>query len=208
MRILTAVRLASWSLAFAGVTAFAADAPADLSKSKGDQQKSNEASWVRRTDPAMEHWRDDKFGIMIHWGIYAIPGGVWNGRVVPYAAEWIKSAAPVPTADYERLATQFNPTNYDPVAWAKQFKQAGAKYVVITTKHHDGFCLFDSKYTDYDVAHSPYGKDLLKPLAAALRAQGIDVGFTTRSSTGTTPTTARRSRPTPTAPPTPATSST
>jgi len=150
---------------------------ADLTKSLGDKRMADTKGWVRRTDAAMDHWRADRFGIMIHFGIYAVPGGVWHGKTIPYAAEWIKSAAGIPTAEYEALTNEFNPTNYDPVAWAKTFKAAGAKYVVVSTKHHDGFCLWDSKYTDYDVMATPYHRDLLRPLAEAVRAEGIDMGF-------------------------------
>ena len=155
----------------------AAEVSADLTKSLGDKKMADTKGWVRRTDAAMDRWRADRFGIMIHWGIYAVPGGVWQGRSIPYAAEWIKSAAGIPTADYEGFTNEFNPTNYDPVAWAKLFKATGAKYVVITTKHHDGFCLWDSKFTDYDIMATPYKKDLLKPLADAVRAEGMDMGF-------------------------------
>lgn len=150
---------------------------ADLTKSLGDTRRADHREYTRRTDAAMEHWRADRFGIMIHWGLYSVPGGWWNGKEVHGAAEWIKAFAKIPQEDYDALQTQFNPTNYDPQAWAKRFKAAGAKYVVITTKHHDGFCLWDSKFTDYDIMATPYKKDLLKPLAAALRAEGIDVGF-------------------------------
>ncbi len=149
----------------------------NLSKSLGDSTAADTKGWVRRTDPAMDKWRDDRFGIMIHWGIYSVPGGWWKGKEVHGAAEWIKAFAKIPKPDYDALLTQFNPTHYDPVAWAKQFKAAGAKYVVITTKHHDGFCLWDSKFTDYDVMATPYKKDLLKPFADAVRAEGMDVGF-------------------------------
>lgn len=157
--------------------ALAAESSADLSKSKGDTKESETKGWVRRTDPAMQKWRDDRFGIMIHFGLYAVPGGWWQGKEVKGAAEWIKAFAKIPSADYEALLTQFDPTNYDPVAWAKLFKATGAKYVVITTKHHDGFCLWNSKFTDYGVASTPYRKDLLKPLADAVRAEGMDMGF-------------------------------
>ncbi len=150
---------------------------ANLSKSLGDVVVQDTKGWVRRDDPAMVKWRDDRFGIMIHWGIYSVAGGWWNGKEVKGAAEWIKAFAHVPNADYDQLVGQFNPTNYDPVAWAKLFKATGAKYVVITTKHHDGFCLWDSKFTDFDIAATPYKKDLIKPLAEALRAEGIDVGL-------------------------------
>jgi alpha-L-fucosidase len=153
------------------------NAAADLTKSLGDARRSDTREYVRRTDAAMDHWRADRFGIMIHWGVYAIPGGWWNGQEVHGAAEWIKAFAKIPKADYDGLLGQFNPTNYNPQAWAKLFKAAGAKYVVITTKHHDGFCLWNSKFTDYDISSTPGKNDLLKPLAEALRAEGIDVGF-------------------------------
>jgi alpha-L-fucosidase len=149
---------------------------ADLAKSKGDTRQADSREYVRRTDPAMLHWKQDRFGVMIHFGLYAVPGGVWQGKEIKGAAEWIKAFAKIPNKDYESLISQFNPVQYDPVAWAKAFKQAGAKYAVITTKHHDGFCLFDSKFTDYDIAGTPYKKDMLRPFADAMRAQGIDVG--------------------------------
>jgi len=177
----TVIKTVLLAAMLAGVSpcVFAAnDQPAaDLNKSKGDARNSAAEGYVRRTDAAMEHWREDRFGIMIHWGVYAVPGGWWNGKEVHGAAEWIKAFAKIPRTNYDALLQQFNPTNYDPVAWAKLFKSTGAKYVVITTKHHDGFCLWDSKFTDYDIASTPYKKDLLKPLADALRAEGIDVGL-------------------------------
>jgi alpha-L-fucosidase len=149
----------------------------DLAKSLGDTKASRDAGWTQRTDPAMAKWRANRFGIMVHWGIYAELGGWWNGKEVKGAAEWIKAFAKIPQTNYDALVTQFNPTNYDPVAWAKLFKAAGAKYVVITTKHHDGFCLWDSAYTDYDMGATHYGRDVLKPLADAVRAEGLDMGF-------------------------------
>ena len=155
---------------------------ADLSKSLGDAHRSDTREYTRRADAAMDQWRADRFGIMIHWGVYAIPGGWWNGQEVKYAAEWIKVGGHVPAADYDALLPQFNPTNYHPQAWAKLFKAAGAKYVVITTKHHDGFCLWDSKFTDYDIGGTPWKKDLLRPLAEALRAEGIDCRLPTGGS--------------------------
>lgn len=159
------------------VAAAQTNTAADLTKSLGDTKESETKGWVRRTDPAMEKWRANRFGIMIHWGVYAIPGGWWNGKEVRGAGEWIKAFAKIPNADYDALLPQFNPTNYNPQAWARAFKEAGAKYVVITTKHHDGFCLWDSRFTDYDVGSTPWKKDLLKPLADAVRAEGLDMGF-------------------------------
>jgi alpha-L-fucosidase len=156
----------------------AANAQADASKAKGDTTKSVVMEQrPARTDAAMEKWRDDRFGQMIHWGIYSVPGGFYNGKKIDYAAEWIKVAGKIPTDVYNDYVKQFDPKNYDPKQWASLFKAEGVKYVVITTKHHDGFCLWPSKYTKFSIASTPYKKDLLKPLADAVRAEGIDMGF-------------------------------
>jgi alpha-L-fucosidase len=123
----------------------------------------------------MEWWRDARFGMFIHWGVYSVPAGFWDGKPTNNVGEWIMNTVPISREDYTPLAKEFNPTNYDPVAWARLAKQAGMKYLVITSKHHDGFCLFDTKATDWDVVDAtPYGKDLLKPLAEACRAEGIE----------------------------------
>jgi alpha-L-fucosidase len=125
-------------------------------------------------DARMKWWREARFGMFIHWGLYAVPAGQWKGQPIGGIGEWIQNSANIPRAEYEQLARQFNPVKYDPVAWARTAKQAGIKYIVITSKHHDGFCLWDSKATDWDVVdRTPYGKDLLKPLAEACRAEGI-----------------------------------
>lgn len=126
-------------------------------------------------DARMAWWREARFGMFIHWGVYAIPGGQWKGKFVPPGGgEWIMNTANVPVDEYEQLAKQFNPVKYDPAAWVRLAKAAGMNYIVITSKHHDGFCLFDSKATDYNAAKAtPYGKDLLKPLAEECRKQGI-----------------------------------
>jgi alpha-L-fucosidase len=125
-------------------------------------------------DARLAWWREARFGMFIHWGLYAVPAGQWNGQPVPGIGEWIQNSANIPRDEYEKLAQQFNPTKYDPQAWAKLAKEAGIRYLVITSKHHDGFALFDSKVSDWDVVdRTPYGKDLLKPLADACRAEGI-----------------------------------
>ncbi len=122
----------------------------------------------------MEWFGDARFGMFIHWGLYSVPAGDWKGEPVKRNnAEWIQSHAQIPSADYSELIHQFNPTKYDPEKWMELAAFAGMKYVVITSKHHEGFCLWDSKYTDFDVASTPYGKDLLKPLAEAARKNGL-----------------------------------
>ncbi len=126
----------------------------------------------------MQWWEDAKFGMFIHWGVYSVPAGVYNGKEIDGIGEWIMNRGKIPCAEYQAYAKQFNPVKYDPEAWVKMAKDAGMKYLVITSKHHDGFALFDSKVTDWDVVDAtPYGKDLLKPLAEACRKEGIKLGF-------------------------------
>ncbi|MDR0893342.1 MAG: alpha-L-fucosidase [Mediterranea sp.] len=131
----------------------------------------------KRQDPAMVKFRDNRLGAFIHWGLYAIPGGEWDGKVYPGAAEWLKSWAKVPSDEWMKLMSQWNPTKFDATAWAKMFKDMGARYVKITTKHHEGFCLWPSKYSKYTVAQTPYKKDLLGEMVKAFNKEGIDVDF-------------------------------
>ncbi|MGL4514638.1 MAG: alpha-L-fucosidase [Lacipirellulaceae bacterium] len=125
-------------------------------------------------DERMGWWREARFGMFIHWGLYAIPAGDWNGKPVQGTGEWILGNSRAPLEEYEALATRFNPTKYDPAAWVAAAKAAGMKYLVITSKHHDGFALFDSKAGDWDVVdRTPWKRDLLKPLADECRKQGV-----------------------------------
>ncbi len=126
----------------------------------------------------MQWWNDAKFGMFIHWGVYSVPAGTYQGKQIPGIGEWIMNRGKIPVAEYKKFATDFNPVKYDPEAWVRLAKNAGMKYIVITSKHHDGFALFDSKVTDWDaVDATPYGKDLLKPLVEACRKEGIKIGF-------------------------------
>lgn len=129
----------------------------------------------KRTDAEMQKWREYGLGQFIHWGVYAIAGGHWNGKYYPGAAEWIRSWKEMPKEDYDNLYKEFNPTAFDARKWAKQAKYMGAKYMIITTKHHDGFCIWPSKYTDYTIKNTPYQKDLLREIVDAYDAEGIDV---------------------------------
>ncbi|QJB30404.1 alpha-L-fucosidase [Chitinophaga oryzae] len=128
-----------------------------------------------RTDADMVRWRSLRFGQFIHWGLYAIPAGEWNGKTYNGAAEWIRSWKEMPHKAYDQLYRQFNPVNFNPQQWAAQAKAMGAKYMIITTKHHDGFCLWPSKYSKYTIAASPWKKDLLGPMIDAYNKAGIDV---------------------------------
>lgn len=128
-------------------------------------------------DQRMEWFREARFGMFIHWGLYSVPAGEWKGKKFGSNVEWIQSLAKIPVSEYTPLKDRFNPVKYDPGTWVKLAKDAGMKYIVITTKHHDGFCLWDSKETDWDIASTPYKKDLLKPLAAACAQHGIKLCF-------------------------------
>jgi len=130
-------------------------------------------------DKKMEWWREARFGMFIHFGVYAQLAGEYNGhQQTRGGAEWIMNRMKVPVAEYKALAEQFNPVKFNADEWVKMAKDAGMKYLVITAKHHDGFALFDSKASDWDIADAtPYKKDLLKPLAAACKKYGIKLGF-------------------------------
>ena len=125
----------------------------------------------------MAWFREARFGLFIHWGVYSELAGRYDGKAASGTGEWIFQNAKPPMSKYEETARRFNPVNYDPVAWANLAKEAGMKYVVITSKHHDGFCLWDSALTDWDVSRTPQGKDLLEPLAAACKEAGLRLGL-------------------------------
>ncbi|MEC5147094.1 alpha-L-fucosidase [Chitinophaga sp. 212800010-3] len=122
-----------------------------------DAQKEQRLAW----------WVNDRFGMFIHWGLYALPA----------RHEWVKSNERITDSAYQKYFDLFNPDLYNPREWARQAKAAGMKYAVITTKHHEGFCLFDSKYTDYKATKTQAGKDLIKEWVEAFRAEGLKVGF-------------------------------
>ncbi len=123
-------------------------------------------------------FREAKYGLFIHWGLYAIPAGEWRGKRIPGSGEWIMNRAKIPVAEYEQLAKQWNPVKFDPEAWVQLAKDAGMKYIVITSKHHDGFALYDSKVSRWDVVDAtPFKRDILKELAAACQKHGMPLGF-------------------------------
>ena len=133
-------------------------------------------------DPAkekrLEWFREAKYGLFIHWGLYAIPAGEWHGKRSLGLGEWIMFRTPVPVREYESLAREFNPVKYNADEWVKLAKDAGMKYIVITSKHHDGFALFKSKVSGYNaVDATPFKRDILKELRAACNKHGIRLGF-------------------------------
>ncbi|MBU2929866.1 alpha-L-fucosidase [Winogradskyella psychrotolerans] len=134
-------------------------------------------------EESKEAFNDAKYGMFIHWGLYSIPGGIWNGKKMeelrgPRVAEWIQFGAQIPRDEYAELAPQFNPTDFDADAVAKLAKDAGMKYLVITSKHHDGFAMYDSKVSEYDITDaSPYPKDIVQELYDACQKYDIDFGL-------------------------------
>ena len=130
---------------------------------------------LAQKDKRMEWWRDARFGMFIHWGLYAVPAGQWNGKT-DYA-EWIRRNAQIPVEEYDKFVDQFNPVDFDADRWVQMAKDAGMKYIVITSKHHDGFCLWDSALTDFDIMSTPFHHDILAELKAACDRQGIKLCF-------------------------------
>lgn len=126
-------------------------------KKETPEQKAKRMSW----------WTDARFGMFIHWGLYALPA----------RHEWVKNYERMTNEQYQKYFEEFNPDLYNPKDWARMAREAGMKYVVLTSKHHEGFCLFDSKYTDYKSTNTPYGKDIIREYVDALRAEGLKVGF-------------------------------
>lgn len=133
-----------------------------------DEQRQKRLAW----------YREARFGMFIHWGLYAIPAGEWNGKPVRGLGEWIMYRGKIPVRDYEKLAAQFNPVKFDAAQWVSLAKDAGMKYMAITAKHHDGFAMYGSKAGKYNVVDAtPFRRDPLKELAEACRKQNMRLGF-------------------------------
>ncbi len=122
---------------------------------------------MNRKFPRSQWFRQDRFGMFIHWGLYAIPA----------RGEWVRSRESLSQDDYQPFFDTFDPTAFDPAAWARVARQAGMRYMVLTAKHHDGFCLFDSALTDYKATNTPAGRDLVREILDAFRAEGLKVGL-------------------------------
>ncbi len=126
------------------------------------------SSYATRPTPGDTAWfTRDRFGMFIHWGLYALPA----------RHEWVKTRERMTDADYDRYFRRFDPDLFDPRDWARQAKAAGMRYAVLTAKHHEGFCLFDSQYTDYKATNTPAGRDLVREFTDAFRAEGLRVGL-------------------------------
>jgi len=131
--------------------------------SQAQLPKETEAQKTQR----MKWWTDARFGMFIHWGLYASPA----------RHEWVKNYERMTNEQYQKYFDIFNPDMYNPKEWARMAKEAGMKYVVLTAKHHEGFCLWDSKFTDYKATNTPFGRDIIKEYVEAFRAEGLKVGF-------------------------------
>lgn len=149
-------------------------------------QQSNTEDYVWPTDPQvltkLKHWQNQKFGVLMHWGLYSVPGVVESWSIC--SEDWIvRERKPTYEEDkawYWSQKDSLNPVNFDPSKWADVMKKAGMKYMIFTTKHHDGFCMFDTKYTDFSIAHGPFGKDprhnIAKEVFDAYRNKGFMIG--------------------------------
>ena len=138
----------------------------DLSETK--EERNRRMAW----------WHEARFGMFIHFGLYAVPAGEWNGKKIPGIGEWIMNRAKISVKDYEKLAERFNPVKFDAEEWVELAKEAGMKYIVITSKHHDGFAMYHSKASPYNIVDAtPFDRDPLKELSEACGKHGIKLGF-------------------------------
>jgi alpha-L-fucosidase len=126
----------------------------------------------------MQWWREARFGMFIHWGLYSVPAGTWQGKRIDGIGEWIMNKGKIPVADYAAFAKEFNPVKFDADAWVRVAKDAGMKYIVITSKHHDGFATFKSAASSYNVVDAtPFKRDVIKEMAAACQKYGVKLGL-------------------------------
>ena len=161
------------SLALAALTA--ANVVAQTAAMSPDPYANETAA---QRDVRLEWFRAARFGMFIHWGVYSVPAGTYDGKKIPSIGEWIMNYGKIPMTKYQAYAKEYNPTNYNADDWVKLAQEAGMKYIVITAKHHDGFANFATKASRWNIVDAtPYGKDVLQPLAAACRKYGIKLGF-------------------------------
>ena len=151
----------------------AADAPVAKTKPSATPTETKE-----HKDARMAWWREAKFGMFVHWGLYSVPGGYYQNKKIGGFGEWIMHNAKIPIADYAAFAPQFNPVKFNADEWVKIVKDAGMKYIVITAKHHEGFAMFHTKVDEYNIHDAtPFKRDPIAELAAACRKQGIKLGL-------------------------------
>jgi alpha-L-fucosidase len=167
--ISTAFSLALAAALFTNTKSWADDATSGVK----DYTKETPAERTAR----LQWWSDARFGMFIHWGLYAQAAGYWDGKPTPYAGEWIMHDMSIPDSQYAKLVPQFDPGKFNAREWVRIAKNAGMKYIVITSKHHEGFGMFDSNLTGWCIKSTPFKRDPLKELAAACKAEGIKLCF-------------------------------
>lgn len=128
-------------------------------------------------NPKTQWFQEAKFGLFVHWGLFAQHAGEWNGKRYYGISEWVMNRGKIPVADYSKLAQEFNPVKFNADEWVKLANDAGIKYMVITAKHHEGFAMFDSKASDFDIMHTPFKRDPLKELSVACQKGNVKLGF-------------------------------
>jgi len=170
------VLLLLFTVAFS--TAALSPATSELKEKKEKSVTAQSLSAQAQKDKRMKWWREARFGMFIHWGLYAVPAGEYKGQRSTRIGEWIMEWANIPRAEYEKFAPQFNPVKFNAAEWVRIAKDAGMKYIVITSKHHDGFSIYNSKISQYDIVDAtPYRKDLMKALADETKKQGLKFCF-------------------------------
>lgn len=162
-------------------------APSALAQVKGERYNTSTNHPVKaiqdtetraQRDARMAWWRAARFGMFIHWGLYSIPAGTWDGKRIPGIGEWIMNNASIPVADYKALAPKFNPTSFNAHDIVALAKAAGQKYIVITSKHHDGFAMFKSEADPFNIVDAtPFKRDPIRELAEECKKQGVKLGF-------------------------------
>lgn len=118
-----------------------------------------------------------KYGLFIHWGLYCMLGGIWQGKQTPFGSEWIMRNRKIPLSEYKKLTSEFNPQNFCALDYVKKAKKWGMKYIVLTAKHHDGFAMYNSKVSDYTIMNTPYGKDIVRQFADACAQENMVFGI-------------------------------
>jgi len=156
-----------------------AQLPAQPQTAPAESQQAAPTAQAKPTpNPRLDWWRDARFGMFIHWGLYSVPAGEWKGKPVDGIGEWVMNHAKIPVTEYEQLAKQFNPVKFNADEWVSIAKNAGMKYIVITAKHHDGFAMYGSKVTPYNVVDAtPFHRDPMKELEAACQKAGLKLAF-------------------------------
>jgi len=142
-----------------------------------NNQPGNWSESAESHDRRMAWWRDARFGMFIHWGVYAALSHLRGDDPAEWYSEWVRHCKRIPAADYHHAAREWNPRHYDPAEWVSVARTAGMKYMVFTAKHCDGFCMFDSRHTDFSIRHSRFGRDAMKELAGECRQQGMKIGW-------------------------------